>query len=223
MGHVNEPVMTCQGAQGSLQHQFGGTRRPLAFAFHLLRSLEETANVDENARQFGTHGIERRMNTLAAISGGIAFARLRSRRNLHQQASHAHAADFGATGPFAGRDSVKDPVEPVLLRRTGASRRTDHRHIPQAAEDEDTLPREPLPTEPTVTNPFQYKLPGEDCSAKARPRGWCRRKRGPLSPGEALPPPACPPQNEKGGSARRGTALRMVSGRKCRPRSLYRR
>jgi len=32
----------------------------------------------------------------------------------------------------------------------------------QAANDEQTLPREPLPTEPAATNPFQYKLPGQD-------------------------------------------------------------
>jgi len=32
----------------------------------------------------------------------------------------------------------------------------------QAADDEETLPREPLPTQPTVTDPFQYKLPDQD-------------------------------------------------------------
>ena len=58
-------VMAGQPVERELQHDFGRTRRPGAFAFDILEAFEETADVKQKAGEFRTDRIERLMHALA--------------------------------------------------------------------------------------------------------------------------------------------------------------
>src|SRR5690606_40445585 len=64
-------VMPAQGCERRLEQQLGGAGRPTPLRFHLFDALEEAADVDQRAGEFGADGIERLVHSDAGGEGRI--------------------------------------------------------------------------------------------------------------------------------------------------------
>jgi hypothetical protein len=56
--------MASKPVKSELQHDFGRTRWPCAFAFNILEALEKAADVEQEACEFRANRIERAANLL---------------------------------------------------------------------------------------------------------------------------------------------------------------
>src|SRR6185437_5555555 len=91
-----------------LQNDFGRARRPGPLAFDILETFEKTADIKQQAAEFGTGCVERLMHALArgdhglgeacsAIAAGAAASRRYRARPIRRRARHhMSAGEIGA-------------------------------------------------------------------------------------------------------------------------------
>src|SRR6185437_16056051 len=82
---------------------------------------------------------EKPASTFSARALVTGRARLRTRRDLHQEPANAHRADVGVGDRHPRQHPLQDPVEPVLLGRPRTARRPDDRN-PAAFGEEEQIP-----------------------------------------------------------------------------------